>query len=150
MAKLVNNPCYWIHRLDLIWAYIKRSYTFIIMGHTIFVQIILLVFDDVNFCRSVELICVILISAPANKRMQLAPQRHVPKKGNINFLLHCGLNLLRMCHITRSSFGPFIWLTLNPLGILARNHPISSKIHQHSVKRYPNCWTWLELIQWQM
>ena len=43
--------------------------------------------------------------------------------------------------------NPSINLNPLPLGILARNHPKSSKIHQHAVKRYPNCWTLMELVQ---
>ena len=38
----------------------------------------------------------------------------------------------------------------NPQGILTRNRPKSSKIHNHAVKRYPNCWTLMELVQQQM
>ena len=36
---------------------------------------------------------------------------------------------------------------LSRLSILATNHPIPSKIHQHAVKRYPNCWTLMELVR---
>ena len=38
----------------------------------------------------------------------------------------------------------------NPQGIWATNHPKPSKIHQLAVKRYPNCWTLMELAQYQM
>ena len=55
---------------------------------------------------------------------------------------HSRSSVINIC--LEKSFNP------NSLGILARNHPRSSKIHLHAIKTYPYCWTLMELVQWQM